>query len=381
MAADSILAVTGHFPPSRGGVEVFSAELSSELSRRTNVVVVAPDAPGAAAVDRAMPAQVIRFPPGEHRSPRFAARVRDLARVHQPGTVWLTSGMPLGRLAGPLRRAGVERIVVSTHGMEAGWASVPPAAAVIRNVLRNVDLLTYLGEEMRRSLSPALPPGLATARLAGGVDTQRFSPEAQDDGLADRLGLAGRPVVVTASRLVTRKGQDVLLAGWPDVLRRHPRAVLLIIGSGPTGRALRARARRQRLGDSVVFAGSVPEAELAAHLALGDVFALPCRDVWGGLQREGLGLSILEASATGLPVVIGRSGGSPDAVIDDVTGHLVDGVDRDAVVTAVNGLLDDPARARSMGAAGRRWTQEQWTWEAAATALWEQVRPRERYPV
>lgn len=378
MPAESVLVVTGHFPPSRGGVEVFTAELARELTQWTDVVVLAPDAQGAPEIDRELPMRMMRFPPGEHRTPRFADRVRDVVRTVRPAAVWLTSGMPLGRLAGPLRRAGVERIVVSTHGMEAGWASVPPAAAVIRRVLRHVDVLTYLGEEMRRGLMPALPPGLATAQLAGGVDTQRFSPAARDDQLAQRLGLAGRPVVVTASRLVARKGQDVLLSGWPQIRRQHRNAALLVIGAGPKGRALRASARRHRLGDSVVFAGSVPEDELAAHLALGDVFALPCRDVWRGLQREGLGLSVLEAAASGLPVVIGRSGGAPDTVVEDITGHVVDGTDRDAVAAAITGLLDDPERARLMGAAGRRWMQEQWTWQAAAGGLWEQLTSRER---
>jgi phosphatidylinositol alpha-1,6-mannosyltransferase len=176
-------------------------------------------------------------------------------------------------------------------------------------------------------------------------------------------------VVVSASRLVPRKGQSVLLRAWPQIRDRYADARLLIVGDGRRRRPLEREAAALGLTEDVCFAGSVPDDELPAYLAAGDVFALPCHDLWRGLQIEGLGLSILEASAVGLPVVVGRSGGTPDAVIDGVTGQLVEGTSVDEVAAAVIRLLDDPQLARRLGAAGRDWVTTEWGWDRLAVQL------------
>jgi phosphatidylinositol alpha-1,6-mannosyltransferase len=119
----------------------------------------------------------------------------------------------------------------------------------------------------------------------------------------------------------------------------------------------------------VRLTGSVPWEQLPAHYDAGDVFAMPCRSRRAGLEVEGLGIVFLEASATGLPVVAGRSGGSPDAVLDGVTGHVVDGTSVAEVAVAVRDLLADPARAAEMGAAGRAWVESEWRWDVLAARL------------
>jgi len=118
-----------------------------------------------------------------------------------------------------------------------------------------------------------------------------------------------------------------------------------------------------------VFTGAVPSRDLPGHYAAGDVFAMPCRTRRRGLDVEGLGIVFLEAAATGLPVVAGDSGGAPDAVLDGDTGHVVDGRDVAAVARAIAGLFTDPARAAEMGARGRRWVEQDWTWERQAALL------------
>jgi phosphatidylinositol alpha-1,6-mannosyltransferase len=118
-----------------------------------------------------------------------------------------------------------------------------------------------------------------------------------------------------------------------------------------------------------VFAGAVPAAELAAHQAVGDAFALPCRTRGGGLDVEGLGIVLLEAQACGVPVVAGDSGGAPETVRPGETGHVVDGRDLRALVDALADLLTDRSRARGMGEAGRRWMAEAWTWPTQVAHL------------
>jgi phosphatidylinositol alpha-1,6-mannosyltransferase len=119
----------------------------------------------------------------------------------------------------------------------------------------------------------------------------------------------------------------------------------------------------------VIFTGSVPWAELPEHYAAGDVYAMPCRTRAAGLDVEGLGIVYLEASATGLPVVGGDSGGAPDAVREGETGHVVGGRDLPTLTARLTDLLTDPARARTMGAAGRAWVESEWRWETQAARL------------
>jgi glycosyltransferase involved in cell wall biosynthesis len=362
------LVLTGHLAPHRGGVENFTEQLARRLPLES-IVVMAPDMPGSAASDAALPWEVVRYPGRLVTSPGLARRVCAVARSRGIQAAWITSAMPLGLLAVPLRRAGVDTIVVSTHGMEVGWASVPPGALMMRAVARRVGLVTYLGDVTRERLQPALPAGTPTMRLTGGVDTDRFTPAAAAGGIRGRLGWERNRVVVTASRLVPRKGQDVLLEAWPEIARRHDDARLLIVGAGRRLEALQSQVAGLSRPSDVCFAGSVPDDLLPAHLAAGDVFALPCRDMWHGLQVEGLGLSILEASAVGLPVVVGRSGGTPDALVDGVTGHLVDGTSAAELAAVISGLLDEPERAARMGAAGRDWVKQVWTWDRLGDQL------------
>jgi phosphatidylinositol alpha-1,6-mannosyltransferase len=171
------------------------------------------------------------------------------------------------------------------------------------------------------------------------------------------------------SRLVARKGQDMLVRALPALRRRVPGTALLLVGGGPYRERLAGLARDLGVDDDVVATGSVPWDELPAHYAAGDVFAMPCRSRRRGLEVEGLGIVFLEASATGLPVVAGRSGGSPDALIDGETGVLVDGSSLGEVVTTVGDLLADPDRAAAAGRAGRAWVERQWRWDVLADRL------------
>ncbi|NUT43615.1 MAG: glycosyltransferase family 4 protein, partial [Thermoactinospora sp.] len=248
--------------------------------------------------------------------------------------------------------------VMLTHGHEASWAGAPGFRSVLRRIGGHADVVTYLGGYTRDRLAAAIPPH-KLVRLAPGVDAGQFHP-----GVAKAdLGLAGRPVVACVSRLVPRKGQDQLIRAWPTVLRAVPGAVLLLVGGGP----YRKRLERMAGGhESIRFTGTVPAASLPGYYAAADVFAMPCRTRWNGVDVEGLGIVFLEASATGLPVVAGASGGAPDAVRHGETGLVVDGEDPREVAQALIDLLADPDRARKMGARGRDWITREWTWDQVA---------------
>ncbi|HEX7992854.1 MAG TPA: glycosyltransferase family 4 protein, partial [Streptosporangiaceae bacterium] len=187
------------------------------------------------------------------------------------------------------------------------------------------------------------------------------------------------PVVVCVSRMVPRKGQDTLIRAWPTVLAGLAnvpapatyKPVLLLVGDGPYARDLRGLARSQQVADSVIFAGSVRWEDLPAYYDAGTVFAMPCRTRRHGLDVEGLGIVYLEASATGLPVISGDSGGAPDAVLPGETGYVVSGQDEAALAERIIQLLSDPRGAATMGEKGHAWVDREWRWDIVAARLQE----------
>jgi phosphatidyl-myo-inositol dimannoside synthase len=237
---------------------------------------------------------------------------------------------------------------------------------VMRRIAGGLDVLTYISEYTRERLAPALDGRTRLAQLSPGVDVDRFTPDADGAAVRRTHGLGEAPVVVCVSRLVARKGQDVLVAGWPQVLARHPGARLLLVGGGPAEASLRRAVAARGLGESVAFAGPASVTELPAYYAAGDVFAMPCRTRRGGLDVEGLGMVFLEAAACGVPVVAGTSGGAPEAVREGITGHVVDPRSPDAVAGTIADLLADRDRARAMGTAGRAWVEQRWSWTMIA---------------
>ncbi|MCZ2813018.1 glycosyltransferase family 4 protein [Modestobacter sp. VKM Ac-2979] len=375
MSEDRTLVVTNDFPPRQGGIQTFVAALLATRPPES-LVVLASDHPGSAAHDAALPYPVVRAPTGMLLpTPRVARTAARLAREHGCRTAFFGAAAPLGLLAPALRRAGVERLVGATHGHETGWVALPAARQLLQRIAGGLDVLTYISEYTHGRLAPALGDRTELAQLSPGVDVDRFTPDAEGALVRERYGLGDDPVVVCVSRLVPRKGQDLLVEGWAQVLARHPRAKLLLVGGGPLEPALRRAVSARGLTGSVVLTGGVAPADLPAHYAAGDVFAMPCRTRRGGLDVEGLGMVFLEAAACGRPVVAGTSGGAPETVRDGVTGHVVDPRSPAAVAGVLADLLDDPARARAMGAAGRAWVEQRWSWTTIASTFADLLDP------
>ncbi|MDT4947770.1 MAG: phosphatidyl-myo-inositol dimannoside synthase [Pseudonocardiales bacterium] len=367
--AGRTLLVTNDFPPRQGGIQSFLHQLAIRQPPGS-FVVYASDHEGSARFDAAQPFPVLRHPTGL-LLPTPAARRRTVAALRDFGctTVWFGAAAPLGLLAPALRHAGAERIVATTHGHEAGWAMLPGARQALRRIGAGCDVVTYLGEYFRRRLTTTLGRHAELIQLTPGVDVDVFRPDVDGSGVRARHGLTGRPVIVCVSRLVPRKGQDTLIHALPAVRRRVPDAMLLLVGGGSYRDELETLAASLGISDAVVFAGGVPHEELPAHYAAGDLFAMPCRTRRGGLDVEGLGIVYLEASASGLPVVVGNSGGAPDAVRDGETGYLVDGRHVSAVAARLVELLVDEDLRSRLGTAGRAWVQREWRWDVLAERL------------
>jgi phosphatidyl-myo-inositol dimannoside synthase len=376
-----VLLVTNDFPPRRGGIQSYLGEFVGRLVQAGSheLTVYAPQWKGAAAFDdsaRTAGYRVVRHPgtlmlPG----PAVDARMRRLIAEHDIDTVWFGAAAPLALLAQRARLAGARRVLASTHGHEVGWSMLPVARSVLRRIGDGTDVVTFVSRYTRSRFASAFGPEASLEYLPPGVDTDRFRPDpAGRAELRDRYRLGGRPTVVCVSRLVPRKGQDVLIKALPSIRRRADGAALVIVGGGPYLKSLRTLAQDCGVADHVTFTGGVPDDELPAHHALADLFAMPCRTRGGGMDVEGLGIVFLEASATGVPVIAGESGGAPEAVQHNKTGLVVDGRSVDKVADAVTELLTDRDRAAAMGAAGRQWVTSQWRWDTLAARLADLLR-------
>lgn len=368
------LIVTNDFPPRPGGIQAFVHNMALRQAPGSIVVYASSwgDGEETARFDAEQPFPVIRdrttmmLP-----TPRVTRRAAEILRAEGCDSVWFGAAAPLGLMAPALRRAGAHRLLGMTHGHEAAWAQLPGSRQLLRRVGEGTDRLTYLGEYTRSRIAAAVGPGPAARmrQLPPGVDEKTFRPDSGGAEVRERLGLTDRPVVVCVSRLVPRKGQDTLIAAMPRILAAQPDAVLLIVGGGPYLSDLRKLAEATGVAASVRFTGAVPWAELPAHYGAGDVFAMPCRTRRGGLDVEGLGIVYLEASATGLPVVAGDSGGAPDAVLEGRTGYVVPGGSPQASAERIVRLLGDERLRRELGTAGRRWVEDAWRWDLLAARL------------
>jgi phosphatidylinositol alpha-1,6-mannosyltransferase len=383
-----VLLVTNDFPPRPGGIQSYLGEFVGRLVEdgRHSVTVYAPHWKGAEAFDNADKGteaanaaeaataagyRVVRHPstlmlPG----PAVDARMRRLIADRGIDTVWFGAAAPLALLAQRARGAGARRVLASTHGHEVGWSMLPVARSVLRRIGDDTDVVTFVSRYTRSRFAPAFGPKASLEYLPSGVDTDRFRPDpAGRAELRHRYRLGERPTVVCVSRLVPRKGQDMLIKALPAIRRRIDGAALVIVGGGPYLESLRKLARDCGVADDVTFTGGVPAAELPTHHALADVFAMPCRTRGAGLDVEGLGIVFLEASAAGVPVIAGRSGGAPETVQHNRTGLVIDGSSVNEVADAVTDLLSDRDRAAAMGAAGRDWATSQWRWDTLAARL------------
>lgn len=356
------LWVTNDFPPRSGGIEQFVANLLGRLDAATVRVVTSHHA-GAAAHDVTLPYPVVRAA----RRPllptrRVARRVRSEAESFGAELVVFGASWPLAELATSLPLPSV----ALTHGHEAGIAKIG-GGPMIRHALRGVSGIGVISDYTHRALARWVPASTTVHRISPGVDVDRFNPDVSGTQIRSRYGIEeDTPLVLCLSRLVARKGQDVLIEAWPRIRRSVPDARLLIAGTGPLAGQLHARVAELELTGSVTFTGDVASAEVPQFHAAADVFAMPCRTRVLGLDVEGLGIVYLEAQATGTPVVGGLSGGAPEALVDGVTGRAVDGRDIAATAAAITELLRDPDRRGAMGAAGREFVTRTYSYDAVA---------------
>jgi phosphatidylinositol alpha-1,6-mannosyltransferase len=300
--------------------------------------------------------------------PDVRRRVHEAVRSFGAELVLFGAVYPLALLGPSLAEAGTPYLAAA-HGFEY-WLSIAPGthALVRRATSRASRVPVMCSRFIARVVRTAVPEGVPVSVMYPGADLEAFRPDLPSADLIELHGVADRPLIVCVSRLVARKGQDVLILAIPEIRRRVPDATLLIVGDGPYRDRLEALAAVAPTG-SVVFTGQVSEADLPRYYRAGNVFAMPCRNRLGGLEVEGWGNVFIEAAACGRPVVVGDSGGARESLVRGETGLLVNGSDVGQVAEAVGSLLADPERAQAMGRAGRARVEAAFAWSRPAEEL------------
>jgi phosphatidylinositol alpha-1,6-mannosyltransferase len=361
------LLVTNDFPPKMGGIQSYLYELWRRLPPDENRVLTTSYA-GAAEWDAAQRFGIERV---RQRvllpAPALARRVDAMAREIAADVIFLDPVLPLGLVGRALRAAPH---VVVAHGAE---VNVPGRLAggrsLVRRVLRGASGLVAAGEYPARVAARAVGAPIPTLVLPPGVDTERFRPPSAGERAAARarFGLApDRPLVLGLSRLVPRKGFDVLI----DAVAGLDADVQLAVGgAGRDARRLQARAAERGITGRCTFLGRVPERDLASLYGCAEVFAMLCRERWGGLEAEGYGIVFVEAAACGVPSVAGRSGGSHEAVVDSETGFVVEPHDAAGARAALERLLGDDVLRAQLGAAARARAVDELTYERQVANL------------
>ena len=370
--SNPILFVTNDFGPRAGGIETFVIGLIERRAFGSTIVYTSWQA-GSHEYDARWKSEfgvtVIRdrakilLP-----TPRVSHNLKRLIREHNIQVAAFGAAAPLALLSASMKAAGVVKTVALTHGHEVWWAKVPLFNLAIRRIGSTTDSLTYLGDFTRKAISVSLSKKASQrmVKVAPGIDVEHFTPQ-DSTALRKELGLEKKKVLVCVGRLVHRKGQDRLIESMPEIIAKVPDAHLLIVGQGPYLDHLKKLVADNHLHGYVTFIGRIHYGELPRYICAGDLFVMPSRSRFGGLEVEGLGIVYLEASACGLPVIAGSSGGAPDAVVEGVTGVVVDGTNTRQIAQAAISLLSDPAKAAAMGGAGRTWIIENWRW-----GIWSQ---------
>ncbi len=358
--------VTNDFPPRIGGINDYVAQLVRRFPPG-DVTVFSSTYKGAAEFDRSFPQEVIRLPTEMMLpTPNVRRELQALLRARRPDIVLFGAIWPLGHMGPAIQRKLGIPYGGFSHGLELTGARVP---GLLRHIGTNASVLTAVSDWARRKLEPAFGWNGRMALLPSGIDADAFHVDVSDHKVRTQLGLDDAPVVCCVSRLVARKGQDMLIRALPQLALTVPRVKLLIVGSGPYEEELRSLVRREQVNDRVIFTGAVPYAQLPQYFRAGNVFAMPCRSRLGGLDIEALGAVFLQAAAVRRPVVVGDSGGAPEAVRDGETGIVVNPEYPSAIADALADLLLNPTRADNMGRAGAKWVHDEWTWDAMASRL------------
>lgn len=366
--------LTTDFPPVLGGISNYLFHVYRQFDLR-RMALIAPQHPDARSFDSAQAYSAQRFRAaldvpgvrGAWQVWRMYAEAEKLIKQDR-GLVLHCGHVNAAIAARKLKRRYGTPYLLWTHALEIMDEWIRPS---ILPAMLDADLVITNSEFTRTFLESVGVPQSRIVKIRPGADPAHFRPGLDFGELAQRLGIAGRPTLLTVARIVKAnryKGHDVVLRALPQVVRVLPEVVYVIVGDGDDLDYLHRLAAECGVEKNVKFAGRVSDAELPILYNACDAFIMCSREdrTPRGVLAEGFGIALTEASACGKPVIAGRSGGISDAVQNGVTGVLVNPLDIEEVAAATINVLGEPSLAKALGNNGREWVEKEMNWDRAA---------------
>jgi len=376
------LLVTSNFPPLYDGIASWMSQLARHYGDNAMLVSLGSE-PGQGASDARQPVRIDRMPISRARLRNmpgviaWSRRAAELARANDVTFTWCGNLKPPSYVGWWLRvRMGIPYGVI-LHGTELlqmrRHGSGLGKRMIARTLLTNAAVIVT-NSEWTRTMTLQLfednqipVPSDRVFAVPLGADLERFRAGLDTRAVRAKYGLNGGRWMLTVGRLVEHKGQDQVLRALALLHDSEPELRYAVAGSGAYGIRLRALAFELGVEDRVTFLGHVEDDELPALYNVAELYVGASRVAEDHV--EGFGISLVEAAATSLPVVAGREGGMPEAVVDGVTGLLADPYDPASLASTIRSLLDAPDYAARLGAEGRRVAESRYSWQRVARDL------------
>ena len=365
-----MLLISNDFPPKVGGIQNYLYELVKRLPFE-NTRVITTKYNGSKEFDREQNFDIERFSKILWPTPRLVHHVNKTIKNLDTDVVFIDPALPTGLIASKIKNATKCLIV---HGAEITTPGrIYPTRALLKQEMKSFDFVLSAGTYAAQQLSNSIDNELSYVRIAPGVDIKRFSNPDSDqkiqaqDQLRNEIGASiDSKIIVSISRLVPRKGFDVLISSLEKI---KDDVHVVIVGKGRDEKRLKYIVAKKNLQNRVHFLGSVSDTKLRIVLHGSDIFAMLCRDRWRGLEAEGFGIVFLEAQSCGLPVIVGNSGGSAESLIEDVTGYCIDPHSVNELVSKINLLLNDDELRNKMGTTAREFVEKNHSYDYLASLL------------
>ena len=376
--------LTQDYPPAVGGIQTYADCLSREWAPAcSDFAVMAPNGKGAAEIDENLPFDVIRVPTS---SDLMRLKVRshlfDLLK-HRSFDAIFTGHWYVAAAALTARKMGlVKRVFVAAHAQELRKNIMPiglrrPYVWHRKRVLRQADAVFPVSHYTGRLLQGDGVDSSKIVVVPNGTEVERFDVESSLAArrlFREKYALGAGPIIGTVARLVPRKGIDTVIRAMPSLLKSQPNLTYMIVGGGEDDARLRSLAESMGVTNQCRFLGKIPYEDLVGAYYAMDCFVMPARQI--GSSVEGFGLVFCEASACGIPVVGGRSGGVPDAVVDGESGVLIEPDSPAVLIDALLPILSDQSYAQRLGAFGREHVRKHGTWQAVANRILVEMEQR-----
>ena len=363
-----LLILTNDFPPMSGGMAQYSYGIAKGLTELgEEIIVLVPQIKGDLEFDRKQKFKIIRMGVPRTYTGKIIVMFFYLSYIfvrYRVKRILATTWSPCGFVAFLFSRLFKTPYFVSAHGLDILEPQRSPKyTKLMRRTLNGAVKILPNSNFTKSKLIEFGISGKRIIVIPDGTDPIRFNPNIDSSEIKERFHLQDKKVILTVGRLMERKGHDMVIQSLPQVLERIPSIVYLIAGKGPEEKRLKKLVKDLDLEEKIIFAGFVSDENLPKYYSACNLFIMPSREMKEEGDVEGFGIVYLEANACGKPVIGGRSGGVEDAIIDGVTGLLVDPSSKGEISQSLIRLLKDEKLVIQLGKNGRKRVERELNWE------------------